>query len=57
VRDPDRKGKVEAGVGHAIWRLERRGDFPSHRRISPNAVAWVEHEIAELITAKNAKCQ
>ena len=28
-----------------IWRLERRGAFPKHRRISPNAVAWVEDEV------------
>lgn len=35
-----------------IWRLERRGDFPRHRRISPNAVAWVEHEILEWIASR-----
>jgi prophage regulatory protein len=29
-----------------IWRLERHGDFPKHRRISANAVAWVEDEVA-----------
>jgi prophage regulatory protein len=28
-----------------IWRLERRGDFPSHRRLSANAVGWLEPEI------------
>lgn len=28
-----------------VWRLERRGAFPSHRRISLNAVGWLEHEI------------
>lgn len=28
-----------------IWRLERRGAFPRHRRISPNTVAWVEEEV------------
>lgn len=35
-----------------IWRLERRGDFPRHRRISRNAVAWAEHEVGEWIRAK-----
>lgn len=35
-----------------IWRLERRGEFPHHRRISPNAVAWVEHEISNWIRAR-----
>lgn len=28
-----------------IWRLERRGAFPKHRRISANTVAWVEEEV------------
>ena len=35
-----------------IWRLERRGDFPKHRRISANAVAWVEEEVAHWIQSK-----
>jgi len=28
-----------------IWRLERTGDFPKHRRISLNAVGWLEAEV------------
>ena len=28
-----------------VWRLERRGDFPRHRRLSTNVVAWVEEEV------------
>ena len=28
-----------------IWRLERRGAFPRHRRISANSVAWIEEEV------------
>jgi prophage regulatory protein len=35
-----------------VWRLEREGDFPKHRRISRNAVAWVETEIMEWIHSK-----
>ena len=35
-----------------IWRLEQRGDFPKHRRISANAVAWVEEEILIWIHSK-----
>ncbi len=35
-----------------IWRLERQGDFPRHRRISRNAVAWAEHEVASWIRSK-----
>lgn len=32
-----------------IWRLERRGEFPRHRRISTNAVGWIEAEISNWI--------
>jgi prophage regulatory protein len=35
-----------------IWRLERRGDSPRHRRISPNAVAWVEGEVVQWIQSR-----
>src|SRR6185503_3863781 len=30
-----------------IWRLERQGVFPKHRRISQNAVGWLEQEVNE----------
>jgi prophage regulatory protein len=32
-----------------IWRLERRGVFPKHRRISANAVGWLEQEVNEWV--------
>lgn len=35
-----------------IWRLEQRGAFPRHRRISTNAVAWVEDEVVSWICSK-----
>ena len=35
-----------------IWRLERCGDFPKHRRISANVVAWVEEEVMSWIHSK-----
>lgn len=36
-----------------IWRLERRGEFPKHRRIAPNVVvAWSEHEVSRWIEAR-----
>jgi prophage regulatory protein len=35
-----------------IWRLERRGDFPKHRRISANVVAWVEAEVMSWIHSR-----
>jgi prophage regulatory protein len=37
-----------------IWRLERQGAFPRHHRISANAVAWVEDDIAKWIQSKVA---
>ncbi len=35
-----------------IWRLERCGGFPKHRRISANVVAWVEEEVMGWIHSK-----
>jgi prophage regulatory protein len=35
-----------------IWRLERKGDFPKHRRISANVVAWVEEEVTSWIHSR-----
>src|SRR5829696_9197104 len=35
-----------------IWRLERRGAFPKHRRISANAVAWLEEDVMAWIESK-----
>jgi prophage regulatory protein len=37
-----------------IWRLERQGAFPRHHRISANAVAWIEDDIADWIRSKVA---
>lgn len=50
-----RFGTVQERIGlsrSTIWRLERRGQFPKHRRISANAVAWVEDELVAWIRAK-----
>ena len=38
-----------------IWRLERSGAFPKHRRISANAVAWIEEEVNSWIQARVAE--
>lgn len=35
-----------------VWRLERRGAFPRHRRISLNAVGWLEHEVDAWISSR-----
>ena len=35
-----------AGLSHVTqWRMEKRGEFPKRRQISPNRVAWLESEI------------
>ncbi len=28
-----------------IWRMERKGEFPSRRKISSNRVGWIEEEV------------
>lgn len=38
-----------------IWRLERRGEFPKHYRISPNVVAWAEEQVSDWI-AERTNC-
>ena len=37
-----------------IWRLERRGVFPKHRRLSANAVGWLEAEIDDWVRSRAA---
>ena len=34
------------------WRLEQRGQFPRRRKISQNAVAWLESEVQEWLAAR-----
>jgi prophage regulatory protein len=35
-----------------VWRLERRGAFPKHIKVSTNIVAWLEEDVVEWIRAK-----
>jgi prophage regulatory protein len=35
-----------------IYRLERRGEFPSRRQISANSVAWVDQDVLAWIEAR-----
>jgi prophage regulatory protein len=35
-----------------IYRLERRGEFPSRRQISSNSVAWVDQDVLAWIEAR-----
>jgi len=36
------------------WRLERAGEFPSRRRLSANAVGWLEREIRSWVASRAA---
>jgi len=38
-----------------VWRLERQGLFPRHRRVSANVVAWVEAEVSEWIRSSPSR--
>lgn len=35
-----------------VWRLERRGAFPKHVKVSANIVAWLEQDVADWIRSK-----
>jgi predicted DNA-binding transcriptional regulator AlpA len=44
--------EVLESVRSTIWRLGRQGSSRRHGRISRNAVAWVEGEVAEWMRSK-----
>jgi prophage regulatory protein len=51
LRFPDVRNRT--GLSRStIWRLERDGSFPRHRRISANAVAWPEDEVVAWIRSR-----
>lgn len=35
-----------------IWRLEGRGEFPRHVKLSTNVVGWIEQQVIEWIRSK-----
>ena len=35
-----------------LWRLERRGAFPTRRQLSPGAVGWIEAEVEAWILGR-----
>ena len=44
---------ARAGVSYgSIYRYEKRGEFPARRRIGPNAVGWIAHEVDEWIKSR-----
>lgn len=54
-----RFGEVRQRTGlsrSTIWRMERRGAFPRHIKVSLNVVAWREDEVSEWIRSKLERC-
>lgn len=52
-----RQPEVLARVGVSwitLLRWERRGLFPKRRRLGPNTVAWLEHEIDSWCASRTA---
>lgn len=37
-----------------IWRLERKGKFPSRRKIGENSVAWLKEEVEKWIKSRKS---
>lgn len=35
-----------------VWRLETAGNFPRRRRLTGNAVAWIEDEIMDWLDSR-----
>jgi len=35
-----------------LWRLERRGEFPGRRRVSPRCVGWLASEVEEWLRSR-----
>ena len=44
IREPECKW-ISGTSRTTRWRLERKGQFPKRRRISPNGVGWLLSEI------------
>ena len=51
VREPECK-KITGLSRTTRWRLERVGAFPKRRRISENAVGWLESELQKWLENK-----
>jgi prophage regulatory protein len=42
-----------AGLSHVTqWRMEKRGEFPQRRQISPGRVGWLESEITAWLESR-----
>ena len=51
VREPECRERT--GLSRMTrWRLEENGKFPRRRRISENAVGWLESELSDWLTSR-----
>ena len=42
-----------SGLSHVTqWRMEKRGEFPQRRQISPGRVGWLESEILDWMESR-----
>lgn len=48
IRPNEIQGKASISAGTA-YRLEKSGQFPARRRISPRCVGWIEDELDQWI--------
>ena len=39
----------------SVWRLQRAGQFPQHRRLSPNTVGWWEPDVEAWLRARGER--
>jgi prophage regulatory protein len=55
IREP--AVKEQTGLSRSTrWRLEREDKFPARRKLSDNAVGWLESEIRDWIASRNIPC-
>jgi len=54
MRALSREEVVEiTGISSAtIWRMERRGDFPSRRQLTEGRVGWLDTEVEEWLKTR-----
>lgn len=48
IREPECK-RITGLSRTTRWRLERAGQFPKRRQISPGLIAWLETEVQEWV--------
>jgi prophage regulatory protein len=56
VREPEVK-EISGLSRTTRWRQEREGKFPARRKLSPNAIGWLESEIREWIANRQTSRQ